>query len=191
MPDILDSASLSKERCVVCLLATQVWLMGKGLGTRLAKCNGYAIDKKKRQNPSQYNAWRVILESMAKSIHILSQIDGDKRTAICANCGPVSIDRSSSNRSGWRCQLGKRKFTRSVDALEKRRESNRKRRRPYKEHKRTTCELCAFTGHPCQLDVHHLDGNHRNNDPTNLQTLCANCHRLVTWNEKHFSVEDA
>jgi 5-methylcytosine-specific restriction endonuclease McrA len=32
----------------------------------------------------------------------------------------------------------------------------------------------------CQLDAHHVDGNHENNDPTNIQTLCANCHRLVT-----------
>lgn len=26
------------------------------------------------------------------------------------------------------------------------------------------------------LAVHHLDHNHRNNDPANLKTLCQNCH---------------
>jgi 5-methylcytosine-specific restriction endonuclease McrA len=31
-----------------------------------------------------------------------------------------------------------------------------------------------------QLDVDHIDGNHANDDPSNLQTLCANCHRLKT-----------
>lgn len=40
-----------------------------------------------------------------------------------------------------------------------------------------------------QLDVDHIDGDHSNNDPSNLQTLCANCHRLKTamqlnWHQK-------
>lgn len=34
--------------------------------------------------------------------------------------------------------------------------------------------------HHCQLDVDHIDGNHSNNKLSNLQTLCANCHRLKT-----------
>lgn len=42
-----------------------------------------------------------------------------------------------------------------------------------------TCERCDFiTKHPCQLDVHHRDGNHLNNERSNLEVLCANCHRL-------------
>jgi 5-methylcytosine-specific restriction endonuclease McrA len=41
------------------------------------------------------------------------------------------------------------------------------------------CERCGFIPeHLAQLDVHHKDHNHNNNEPTNLQTLCANCHRL-------------
>jgi 5-methylcytosine-specific restriction endonuclease McrA len=47
------------------------------------------------------------------------------------------------------------------------------------------CEICGFKpDHYCQLDVDHKDGNHRNNDQDNLQTLCANCHRLKTWKNK-------
>ena len=34
--------------------------------------------------------------------------------------------------------------------------------------------------HASQLDIDHIDGNHSNNDESNLQTLCANCHRLKT-----------
>ena len=34
---------------------------------------------------------------------------------------------------------------------------------------------------PDNLEVDHIDGNHENNSPTNLRTLCANCHRLKTW----------
>ncbi len=35
--------------------------------------------------------------------------------------------------------------------------------------------------HPCQLDVDHRDGDKANDAPANLQTLCANCHRLKTF----------
>lgn len=48
--------------------------------------------------------------------------------------------------------------------------------------KEDQCRRCGFIPeHLCQLDVDHIDGNHLNNDPENLQTLCANCHRLKTW----------
>ena len=51
----------------------------------------------------------------------------------------------------------------------------------YKSHKKDTCESCGFKAvHSCQLDVDHIDGNHNNNKLSNLQTLCANCHRLKT-----------
>ena len=40
------------------------------------------------------------------------------------------------------------------------------------------CELCGFEPDDSrQLDVHHLDEDKANNDPSNLQTVCANCHR--------------
>ena len=53
----------------------------------------------------------------------------------------------------------------------------------YRKHKKDVCESCGFRGHSCQLDVDHIDGNHNNHDPTNLQTLCANCHRLKTYQQ--------
>lgn len=53
--------------------------------------------------------------------------------------------------------------------------------KPYRRFKKNECEHCSFMAiDPCQLDVDHIDGNHSNNDPSNLQTLCANCHRLKT-----------
>lgn len=54
-------------------------------------------------------------------------------------------------------------------------------KKPYKRYRASVCCLCGFVPeHLCQLDVDHIDGNHQNNDPVNLQTLCANCHRLKT-----------
>ena len=53
--------------------------------------------------------------------------------------------------------------------------------------KNTCCEHCGFVAlHRCQLDIDHIDGNHNNNDPSNLQTLCSNCHRLKTWINKDY-----
>ena len=50
--------------------------------------------------------------------------------------------------------------------------------RPYLKFRGTECEICShrpmFRG---SLDVHHRDGDKKNDDPSNLQTLCATCHR--------------
>lgn len=52
----------------------------------------------------------------------------------------------------------------------------------YKAHKKDSCEICGFIPiNSCQLDVDHIDNNHHNNNLSNLQTLCANCHRLKTF----------
>ena len=37
-----------------------------------------------------------------------------------------------------------------------------------------------------EFNIDHIDGNHKNEDVLNLQTLCANCHRLKTYLEKDY-----
>jgi hypothetical protein len=67
------------------------------------------------------------------------------------------------------------------------RESGRKsiKKRPYRIYVKDKCDNCGFIPlHICQLDVDHIDGNNKNNEPSNLQTLCANCHRLKTYLNK-------
>lgn len=44
------------------------------------------------------------------------------------------------------------------------------------EVKKIKCEVCGKRG---RLDVHHKDGNEKNNDPSNLQVLCRSCHMKV------------
>jgi hypothetical protein len=62
----------------------------------------------------------------------------------------------------------------------------------YRKHKKDYCEACGFVAIvAAQLDVDHIDGDRSNNDIHNLQTLCANCHRLKTHvNEDHLKGRD-
>lgn len=44
-----------------------------------------------------------------------------------------------------------------------------------------TCQNCdrkALLEPDLRLEVHHIDGNKRNNDPMNLVVLCLQCHRV-------------
>lgn len=57
-------------------------------------------------------------------------------------------------------------------------------RRGYRLQKKTQCDHCDFKSvHKCQLDIDHKDGDKDNHHPDNIQTLCANCHRLKTFIE--------
>ena len=42
------------------------------------------------------------------------------------------------------------------------------------------CEICNQSNIDF-LVVHHIDENRKNNEPNNLQTLCANCHHQLHW----------
>lgn len=77
-----------------------------------------------------------------------------KYKAICSPCDKKLYDVKRNER----ISLTKRKYRRGMNIV---------------------CERCGFVPeHTCQLDVHHIDRNHSNDAPSNLQTLCANCHRL-------------
>lgn len=104
---------------------------------------------------------------MGKHIHLLTDVDTTARRAVCSRCGPVNIKNKKDNIK-WRCmnahKMDKIKYT-----------------KPYRLYKKKHCEHCGFVAiHPTQLDVDHIDGNHKNNELSNLKTLCANCHRLKT-----------
>jgi 5-methylcytosine-specific restriction endonuclease McrA len=41
-----------------------------------------------------------------------------------------------------------------------------------------SCNRCGYSEHPEILGVHHKDRNRKNNDISNLEVLCPNCHSL-------------
>lgn len=104
-------------------------------------------------------------------MHRLTEIDEHARTGVCSICGVTKIklrDAKNPLSSRYRCiAVYKRNIIKS--------------QYPYAVYKKDTCSQCGFVpAHASQLDVDHIDGDRWNNDPSNLQTLCANCHRLKT-----------
>jgi hypothetical protein len=123
------------------------------------------------QTVSTVAIWSPYLVLWIKMDHKLSEHNEAQRTAICSVCGPTKIklrDAKHPLHSRYRCNaVYKRNIIKS--------------QYPYAVHKKDTCETCGFIPvHASQLDVDHIDGDRWNNDPINLQTLCANCHRLKT-----------
>jgi 5-methylcytosine-specific restriction endonuclease McrA len=67
---------------------------------------------------------------------------------------------------------------------------------PYRRHRKTFCEnIDGRLGYVCesvirldaQLEVDHIDGNPKNNDASNLQTLCMLCHKFKTLANKDYT----
>ena len=58
-------------------------------------------------------------------------------------------------------------------------------KKSYHKYRKSKCDFCGFIPtNMCQIDIDHIDGNNKNNSPSNFQTLCANCHRLKTFMKK-------
>ena len=64
---------------------------------------------------------------------------------------------------------------------------------PWLKHRGDSCEMCGYTPFWKQaLDVHHRDGDKKNNDTDNLMTICASCHReLHQFEHQHGSFDQA
>ncbi len=57
--------------------------------------------------------------------------------------------------------------------------------------KANICECCGLNqwqGVELILELHHKDGNHYNNDLTNLAILCPNCHSIQESHKKSRSI---
>src|ERR1039457_1393579 len=119
---------------------------------------------------------------MGKWKHRLSNINEEAGVADCAVCGNgvrVRFKKNGKNRgtiATWRCRR----------AL-KEQDIGTKARRRQDGKVPLDCARCGFRAeHKCQIDWHHKNGNHKDNDSFNKEAMCANCHRLVTFLGKHW-----
>lgn len=109
-------------------------------------------------------------------LHRLTNVDPVNRFAVCSHCGPVRVisrgqKYQKSAVGAWRCGKDVTIRSRHHD------------RGHYRKHLKHCCERCGFVPeHECQMDIHHRDGNKKNNVLENLATLCACCHRLHSLN---------
>lgn len=53
-----------------------------------------------------------------------------------------------------------------------------------KEKKCENCGLSEWKGKDLPLELDHIDRNHHNNNLTNLQILCPNCHSIKTREDR-------
>jgi 5-methylcytosine-specific restriction endonuclease McrA len=105
--------------------------------------------------------------------HSLSNINEDELLADCAVCGnnvrvKTSYKQKPNQKQHYRCY---RQFKVGKTLAE----------RPYIIHKKDYCENMRCTAtieDDCQLTVDHIDGDHHNDEISNLRTLCVNCHSL-------------
>ena len=104
---------------------------------------------------------------MGKWMHRLTEIDIVSATAKCQECGTVRIISKPRNygKRGWVCQKAKQQ-------------------RNHKSAKKNGKRKFYGRAYPCQMDIDHIDGNHKNDNKENLQALCANCHRLKSKKNK-------
>jgi hypothetical protein len=106
---------------------------------------------------------------------------------VCRECGKIFTrgDSSKSNKNICnRCQKKKYPPSPAAKARQDAKRAIRKKfkDRPYLIYRKGHCEQCGFIPmHECQLSVDHIDGNNKNNELANLQTLCHNCHSLKTY----------
>lgn len=58
-------------------------------------------------------------------------------------------------------------------------------------HKCESCGLEEWLNQKIPLEVHHIDGDHKNNALDNLQLLCPNCHALTkNWRGRNISKKE-
>lgn len=96
------------------------------------------------------------------------------------------ICKNNKQNTNGKSKLGFTKYILYCAACEKRKYKKKDIQYTYRDKKGSICNRCGFSGEKCQLDVHHKDGNHKNDVESNLETVCSNCHRLEHFSEKKY-----
>lgn len=129
--------------------------------------------------------------NMKKPRHKLTDKDLVNKTANCSICGPTVLMISKTKNPICRNKVREHR-KKAFEVLKANKDKYRlflgkikSRITKHREYVKPICQKCGFIAvHTCQIDVHHIDRNHKNNSCVNLISLCANCHRLEHLGEK-------
>lgn len=100
----------------------------------------------------------------------------------------LDTSKFEENRKIFLKQSAKRSFCRKYDIESKLRKNTKAQSHKLKNklielgYKENKCELCGISewmNTPVKLQLHHIDGDHNNNELSNLQILCPNCHSMT------------
>ena len=129
-----------------------------------------------------------ILERKEEILQWISENQPKAEIARRLNCKPDTLNgylkkmgieyKGNMGKKGLKSALNKKTFDElsQVSTVTSHRLRLRLLEEGIKEHK---CECCGNTewmGYPIPLELHHKDGNHFNNELSNLELLCPNCH---------------
>jgi hypothetical protein len=113
-----------------------------------------------------------------------------KNNKLCTNC-KKNITGRGKKYCSIKCQQDygfKNKITNWQCGLDDGYETNGTVRRYIKRHllhkHNYRCSECGWdkinkNTNKCPLEIHHIDGNYKNNSENNLKVLCPNCHSLT------------
>jgi len=111
----------------------------------------------------------------------------EKHTKICECCSTEFIfEGRVGSKAFGKARFCSRKCANSTGGIAK----ATKHHGDSKAHYRTVAfrhrdKKCYACGHDRIIEVHHLDGDHENNDPSNLIPLCPTHHKMVHSKWKH------
>lgn len=131
-----------------------------------------------------------ISNSLKKEIHEIIQNKKETKTHICLNCGKEFKGSNKRKFCSNKCSSEYRKENMIEQWLEGKYYFNPNYTLPKSireflfEKTNYKCELCGFEGYNVKtnltiLQIHHKDGDSNNNDISNLQILCPNCHAMT------------
>lgn len=97
-----------------------------------------------------------------------------KITRYCVQCSQ-ELTKTQKKYCSHRCQHDHRRQTK-IDRGEAGHKSIKRYLLDTRGHSCERCKMSEWMGQPITIEMDHVDGNHQNNDFSNLRLLCPNCH---------------
>lgn len=167
----------------------ELYIVESGVKRRAVKkkcslCKNTYLERASRQRPSKYCGIEC------------RQIASRTRTEVaCAECGSkfyVTLSQLARAKSGYnfctrKCKDKSQRIGSKSEKMRPKHYGTAGRspeiyRRLYKEYHdldKVFCTRCGYDEFECGVDIHHRDGDKKNNHKDNLVALCAPCHRAL------------